>query len=193
METIEAIKGRRSIRKYKTDPLSEETINTLLEAVRWAPSWANSQCWRLVLVTDQTIKEKLSLTCHSTRPDRPNLAAVAIKTVPLCIVACGELGISGYKRQPDGSRVPSTEKGDWYMFDIALAMENLVLAAHSLGLGTVHVGAFDAIKAGEIIGVPQNVRVVELIPVGYPVEQPAAPVRKETKEWVFHNRYGQGK
>lgn len=193
MEFMDVIKGRRSVRKYKADAISEKDMNTLLEAVKWAPSWANTQCWRLVLVTDADLKNQIAGTCHSTRPDRPNRAAQAIMTVPVCVVACAELGRSGFKRSPDGAHTPATDKGDWYMFDLALALENLVLTAYSLGLGTVHVGAFDSVKAEQIIGAPQNVKVVELIPIGHPDEQPAAPIRKEYNEWVFHNRYGQGR
>ncbi|MBI4288528.1 MAG: nitroreductase family protein [Chloroflexi bacterium] len=190
---MDIVKGRRSVRKYKNDPISDEKLNTILEAARWAPSWANTQCWRLVLVTDQATREQLANTCHSTRPDRPNRAAQAIMTVPVCIVACAQLGRSGFKRLPDGGQAPATDKGDWYMFDLGLALENLVLTAHALGLATVHVGAFDSAKAEQIIGAPENVKVVELIPLGYPDEQPAAPIRKEYNEWVFYNRFGQGK
>lgn len=193
MEFMDVVKGRRSVRKYRADAISEKDMNTLLEAVKWAPSWANTQCWRLVLVTDADLKNQLAGTCHSTRPDRPNRAAQAIMTVPVCVVACAELGRSGFKRASDGAPTPATDKGDWYMFDLALALENLVLTAYSLGLGTVHVGAFDSVKAEHIIGAPQNVKVVELIPIGHPDEQPAAPIRKEYNEWVFHNRYGQGR
>ena len=193
MEFMEAIKGRRSVRKYKPDLISEDKLNTILESVRWAPSWANTQCPRLVLVTDKAIRDKLAATLSSPSPDRPNRAAQAIMTVPVCIVACAELGRSGYKRQPDGSKIEATDKGDWYMFDLALALENLVLTAYSLGLATVHVGLFDSVQAEKIIGAPENVKVVELIPLGYPDEQPVAPVRKDYKEWVFYNKYGQGK
>ena len=191
MEFMDVIKGRRSVRKYKSDPISQEKLNTLVEAVRWAPSWGNTQCWRLVLVTDPATREKLAATCQSKDSDRPNPATRAVMTVPVCVVACAETGRSGFKRLPDGSKVPSTDKGDWYMFDLALALENLVLTAYSLGLGTVHVGHFDSKKVGEIIGAPEDVKVVELIPLGYPDETPIPRPRKDFSEWVFYNKYGQ--
>ncbi|MCK4698216.1 MAG: nitroreductase family protein, partial [Dehalococcoidia bacterium] len=102
------------------------------------------------------------------------------------IVACAELGRSGFKKGE-----AATDKGDWFMFDVALATQNLTLAAHELGLGTVHVGLIDAEKIEEILQVPEGVRVVELIPLGYPAEQPEGPGRKELSEIVFHEKYGQ--
>ncbi len=193
MDVMEAIKERRSVRRFKGDPVKEEDLAQLLEAARWAPSWGNSQCWRFVIVKDPETREKLAQTCFVTRPDRPNRASEAIRTAPICLVACGELGRSGYKRTADGPRMPSTDKGDWYMFDLALAIQNLTLAAHSLGLATLHVGAFDSQKAGELVGVPEGVKVVEIMPLGYPDETPAAPLRKDLREWVYYDRYGKEK
>jgi nitroreductase len=77
------------------------------------------------------------------------------------------------------------------MFDVALAMQNLVLAAHSRGLGTVYVGAFDARKAAEILGVPPGYAVVAMTPLGYPNETPAPGARKELAEIVFQDRFGE--
>jgi len=77
------------------------------------------------------------------------------------------------------------------MFDVALAMQNLTLATHSLGLGTVHVGRFDAQKAAQILNVPQGVVIVEMTPLGYPEKEEKAPPRKELSELVFRESYGQ--
>ncbi len=77
------------------------------------------------------------------------------------------------------------------MFDVALAMQNLALAAHSLGLGTVHVGAFDAQKVAQLLNVPQGVAVVEVLPLGYPAREGKTPKRKELSELVFRENYGQ--
>ena len=136
---------------------------------------------------DGDIKNQLSNTVIAVS-ERPNRAAEAIRDAPVVIVACAELGKSGhYSREP---REPATDKGDWYMFDVALAMQNLTLAAHSLGLGTVHVGAFDARQAASILEVPQGFSVVEMTPLGYPDEQPGVRSRKELSEIVFYDRYG---
>ena len=76
------------------------------------------------------------------------------------------------------------------MFDVALAMQNLVLAAYAAGLGTVHVGLFDAKEAARILEVPEGVVVVEMTPLGYPNEEPIAPRRKESADIVFKEKYG---
>ena len=180
MDVFEAIRERRSIRKYKPDPISEEQLNTVLEAARWAPSWANTQCWNLVVVRDPQLKERLA---NALSPTNPTIAAV--KEAPILIVACAKMGKSGYKK---GEAV--TDKGDWYMFDVALAMQNLSLAAYGLGLGTVHVGLFDAPKVAEILDVPEDTAVVELMPLGYPAEQAVAPRRKELAEFIFFEKFG---
>lgn len=179
MEVLEAIKTRRSIRRYKTTSVDDKTIEFVLEAARWAPSWANTQCWRFIVVRDSKLKAELA---NITTCDNP--ATEAIRNAPVVIVACAEIGKSGY-----WNGELATDKGDWYMFDLALAMQNLVLAAHSLGLGTVHTGAFDAIKAASILGVPEGFCVVEMTPLGYPDQEPKPRPRKELSEIVFYDKY----
>ena len=188
MEVLKAIKTRRSIRKYKSTPVDDKTIELILEAARWAPSWHNDQCWRFIVVRDSKIKDKIADTLVAVAPDRPNRAAEAIKGAPVAVVACAELGRSGYSASEPRELV--TDKGDWYMFDVALAMQNLTLAAHSLGLGTVHVGAFDAGQAASILELPQGFCVVEMAPLGYPDQEPKATIRKELSEIVFYDKYG---
>jgi len=183
MEVQEAIEGRRSIRRYKTTPVDGETIGLVLEAARWAPSWANTQCWRFIVVRDNNIKAELAGTLRETNP-----ALEAIKNAPVVIVSCAELGKAGcYHGEP------TTDKGDWYMFDVALAMQNLVLAAHSLGLGTVHVGLFDAKKAASILEIPEGFCVVSMTPLGYPDQEPRPVPRKELSDIVFYDRFGTSK
>jgi nitroreductase len=194
MEVMEAIKARRSIRKYKTAPVDDKTLEAVLEAARWAPSWANTQCWRFVVVRDSDIRNRLADTAITVSSSRPNTGAEAMRDAPVAIVACAELGKAGYRRgKPDTDEVrqPATDKGDWYMFDVALAMQNLVLAAHALGLGTVHIGAFDAKKAAAVLGVPEGFCVVEMTPLGYPDEDRTS-VRKELSEIVYYDKYGAG-
>lgn len=187
MEVLEAIKTRRSIRRYKSAPVDDKDIELVLEAARWAPSWSNTQCWRFIVVRDSDIKNSLADTLVAVG-ERPNRAIEAIKQAPVLIVACAELGKSGYYfREPGG---PATDKGDWYMFDVALAMQNLALAAHSLGLGTVHVGAFDAGSAASILQVPEGFCVVEMTPLGYPDGEPGVKSRKELSEIVFYDKFG---
>ena len=179
MDLIQAINERRSVRKYKPDPIADDLINTVLEAGRWAPSWANTQCWRFIVVRDSEIRAKLAETKGHGNP-----AAEAIKIAPVTVVICSQLKTSGYYK----GEAP-TDKGDWYMFDTALATQNMMLAAHSLGLGTVPVGLFDAKQAAEILEVPQDMVVVLMFPLGYPDESPNAPRRKELSEIVSYDRY----
>ncbi|OGO19144.1 MAG: hypothetical protein A2144_06035 [Chloroflexi bacterium RBG_16_50_9] len=190
MEVLEAIKTRRSIRHYKPDPVSEETIQTVLEAARWAPSWKNTQCWRFVVVRDSPIKAELANSCIKSKRDDTlveNPAAKAMRQAPVVIAACAELGKSGLNAGEF-----ATDKGDWYMFDVALAMHNLVLAAHALGLGTVYVGAFDAKKAARILEVPDGFCVMAMTPLGYPDTEHKSRItpRRELPEMVFHDKYG---
>jgi nitroreductase len=180
LEVVEAIKTRRSIRKYKADPVDDQTLMTVLEAARWAPSWANTQCWRFIVVRDSDTKSRLADTLTETNPSRD-----AIRNAPVVIAACAELGKAGHK----GGEI-ATDKGDWFMFDVALAMQNLVLAAHSLGLGTVYVGLFDAKEAGRILEVPEGHCFVAMTPLGYPDETKDPRPRKELSEIVFHDKWG---
>jgi len=182
MDVLEAIKTRRSIRKYKPAPVDDSTLRLVLDAARLAPSWANTQCWRFIVIRDSNTKSAIADTLTPG-----NRGADALRQAPIAIIACAELGRAGYLRGE-----ASSDKGDWYMFDVALAMANLTLAAHSLGLGTVHIGAFDAKKVASILGVPQGYCVVEMTPLGYPEFQPEARPRKELSEIVFYEKFGQG-
>ncbi len=183
MELMEAIQGRRSIRKYKPDPVSEEALKTILEAVRWSPSWANTQCWEVVVVKDPHIKSELASTLAPTNPARSSMT-----DAPLILVLCGKKGVSGFKKGE-----AATIKGDWLMFDTGIAMQTLCLTAHALGLGTVVIGLFDHKKAEEILGVPPDREVVAMTPLGYPAAGSAVPKRKEIEEFVFYERYPVGK
>jgi nitroreductase len=103
---------------------------------------------------------------------------------PLVIVLCGKKGVSGFKKGQ-----VATVKGDWLMFDAGIATQSLCLAAHGQGLGTVIIGLFDHKKAEEILGVPQNVEVVAMTPLGHPATEGSAPKRKDFSEFVFSDRY----
>ena len=179
MDLMEAIKGRRSIRKYKADPVAEETLQKVLEAMRWAPSWANTQCWEVIVVKDPKVKSELA-----TALSKGNPAFSSMTDAPIVLVLCGKRGISGFYK---GQAV--TVKGDWLMFDTGIAVQSLCLTAHSLGLGTVVVGLFDHKKVEEILGVPQNVEVVAMTPLGYPASEGAIPRRKEIAEFVHYEKY----
>ncbi len=183
MELIEAIKGRRSIRKYKTDMPSDEVISYILEAAQASPSWANTQCWEFVLVKDEQVRIKLSETLPETNPARK-----AVLQAPIVIVACAKKEKAGFFKG-----TPVTDKGDWMMFDVALALQNLTLAAYEKGLGTVHTGFLDALKVAKIINVPSDVAVIELLPIGYPEKEGKSTPRKQIEDFVFYDSYGMKK
>ncbi|MGD0779795.1 MAG: nitroreductase family protein [Dehalococcoidales bacterium] len=193
MELFEAIKNRRSIRRYKTDPVDDTQIEAILEAGRWAPSWANTQCWRFVVIRDTNIKTQLAATLMKVKlPDReiPNPALNAMGIAPVVIAVCAQIGIAGVKHDTIGENIEyATDKGDWFMFDVALAIENMVLAAHGLGLGTVIIGAFDAAQAEKILNVPKDYRVVALFPIGVPEQPGKAPPRKELSEIAIKDKF----
>jgi nitroreductase len=186
VEVLEAIQNRRSIRRYQATPVDDKAVETVLEAARLAPSWANTQCWRFIVVRDEGNRNRIADTLFAN-PDvgEKNPAEKAIRMAPVLIVACAELAQSGFYNSK-----PTTDKGDWYMFDVALAMQNLVVAAHSLGLGTVHVGSFDAREVAGILKVPDGFCVVEMTPLGYPDQQPKPRPRKELAEIVFYESWG---
>jgi nitroreductase len=181
MDVLEAIKNRKTIRAYKSNPIDQNVLDSILDAGRLAPSWANTQTWRWIVVRDKELKKKLAEGV--LRPG--NRATEALKTAPVVIAACAELNRAGFR---DG--VSITDKGDyWYMFDAGLALENMALTAESLGLGTLFIGAMDARKAEGLLGIPQGYCCVILMVLGYPDESPDARPRKELSELVFNDRF----
>ena len=193
MEVFEAITTRRSIRNFTDAPVDDATVNKILEAGRWAPSWANTQCWKFVVIRDPEIKAKVADAMINIQlPDRvvDNPAKKAIKTVPVLIAVCAEIGKSGGKPGPGGGEFSYvTDKGDWFMFDTALAVENMCLAIHALGLGTVILGLFEADEAEQALNVPEGYRIVVLMPIGVPAREGKAPPRKEMADLVIDNKW----
>jgi nitroreductase len=190
MDVLETIRNRRSIRHYKPDPVDDETVLAVLEAAHWAPSWTNQQCWRFIVVRDPTLKGRLADTLGKVLVDNEmveNAAAGGIRQAPVLVVVCAEPAKAGYR--PDGSI--GTEKGQhWFMFDVALAVQNLVLAAHARGLGTVIVGGFDTARVGQLLNVPEGLTVVTMTPLGVPAHGGQVSPRKPLTEVVFREQYG---
>ncbi len=174
---IEFIKTRRSVRKYEKKDVSKEIADKLLEAVRWTPSWANTQCWEVVIVSDKDKREKIKEAMAPKNPATP-----AIVDAPLLFALCGKLGSAGYYNNK-----VTTKFGDWFMFDLGLATQNLVLAAHDMGLGTVIAGLFDHNEVKKILNVPDGYEVATLICAGYPAQNPKAPKRKEISEFTHYD------
>ena len=184
MDTIEAIQTRRSVRKFATTAVEPAKLQTVLEAVQAAPSWSNMQCWRLVVVQSAETRAKISELSYveaffATRGYKTNPAQKGLADAPVIIVACAVPEQSGEMAgQP------------YYMTDIGIAAENLMLAAHAVGLATVFVGVFDEEKLGELLEIPPGVRIVGLFPLGYPLTEPkAGPPRKALDEIVCYEKW----
>lgn len=179
MDLMHIIKERRSVRNFTEQEIPEALLELLLEAVRWSPSWANTQCWEVIAVKETEIKEKLQTTIVPKNP-----ATKAILAAPVLLAFCGKKKSSGYYNQ-----VAATKFGDWMMFDLGIAVQSLCLTAHAHGLGSVIVGLFDHDAAGKILQVPDGYETVVLVPLGYPNKIPSAPKRKEITEFTHHELF----
>ena len=177
METVKCIETRRSIRKFKAEAVLHETMQEIVAAAAFAPSWKNTQVTRYIVVENSEIKEKIA--------DEATLGFAhnngIIKAAPALVVVTMVHGRSGFER--DGSYTTSKEDR-WEVFDAGLATQTFCLAAHDKGVGTVILGIFDENKVAEIAKVPEGQKVAALVAVGYADEDPAAPKRKSTEELV---------
>jgi nitroreductase len=181
MEFFEAVRARRSVRRFKPDPVPEESLGRVLEAFRAAPSWANTQPWELVLVSDPETKARLRDTLSQGNPARD-----AMTQAPLLACVVGIPGRSGWYHGK-----AATSRGEMMLFDLGIAAEHLALAAAAEGLGTVHVALFDIEKAGSALGLPAGRSVVEMLPMGFPAGETRRVERKALKDFVFRDRYGE--
>jgi nitroreductase len=178
-ECMAVIKGRRSIRKYLDTAVSDEQLNTVLEAVQWSPSWANTQCWEVVVIKDQAVKQALQETLSKGNP-----ATKAVVDAPVLLAVCGKLESSGYYNNQ-----VTTKFGDWFMFDLGIATQSLCLAAYDQGLGTVVVGLLDHDKAKAVLQIPAGYEVVALIPLGFPAKESSPPKRREISEFTHREKF----
>ena len=169
MGFIDLAKQRSSIRKYKSNSIPDEKIRKVLEAARLAPSWANKYCSRFIVVKDVEIKRKLAEASGQAW----------LSTAPVVIAACADPKSSGKR---DGK--------SYYLVDVGISMDHLILAATEQGLGTCWIGWFDEKKARKALGVPKNLKIVAMTPVGYPDESPKPKVRKPLEEIVSTDQYG---
>ena len=184
MDTFEAIKTRRSVRRFQDKPVEDEKLNTLLESVRMSPSWANLQCWKFLVVKDKTLREQISEMSYvesffSTVGYKANPAKKGLAEAPVVIVACADPAKSGMLWDQH-----------YYMTDIGIAAQTLMLSARALGLGTVFVGVFDEQKLHDLLSVPTHIRIVGLFPLGYSLEEKKdGPPRKPLSEIVVYEKW----
>ena len=147
MDVYEAIKARKSVREFEEKDIPEETLMRLLGAARLAPSASNRQEWRFVVVRDAETQKKLAVAAKNQ---------TFVGEAPVVLACCAET--NGHVM---------TCGQPCYPIDVAIAMDHLTLCAVAEGLGTCWIGAFDEAQVKEILGIPPEIRVVELMPVGY--------------------------
>ncbi|MCW4043524.1 MAG: nitroreductase family protein [Candidatus Bathyarchaeota archaeon] len=203
MDVLEAIQKRRSIRKFKTTPLTSEQINNLLEAARLAPSGCNVQPWRFIVVNDTQLKTKLS---------EASFDQLFIKDAPVVIVCCsdlhswkeskektqellnradinlGEKCEKALMERVEKATADSThERIPSALLNVAIAIEHIVLTAVELGLGSCWVRLFDEKKVKQILKLPEYVFVVALLPIGIPDEDPPTRPRLPLSKIILQN------
>jgi nitroreductase len=147
MELFEAIKTRRSVRTYQDKPVEEEKLRSVLEAVCMAPSWANMQCWRMVVVKDRATREKIGDLSYvesyfSPKGYKSNPSKKALAGAPVVIILCADPARSGVLWDQN-----------YYLVDAGIAAQNLMLAARGQGLGTVFVGVYDEEKLKSLLNI----------------------------------------
>jgi nitroreductase len=178
MNVFEAIQSRRSIRKFKSDPIPEDQLNRVLEAARLAPSAGNRQPWRFVVVKDENTRSKLAeLADHQT--------FVGVAPVVIAVFGDPDDSPAGYRQDPMVA----------YKQDPMIAVEHMCLAAVELGLGTCWIGPaspnYDVEAIKRLLGVPERMYMTCLLPLGYPDQAPNAKSRKPREKIVFYERYSE--
>lgn len=170
---FEAIRNRRSIRAYTEEKVSEEEVEKLIDAARWAPSAGNIQPWEFIIIRDRETKRRLSAA---------GLHQTFIEEAPVVIVVCADQmrSAGGY-----GSRGATL----YCLQDTAAAIQNLLLAAYALGLGTCWIGAFLEEEVKKALNIVGGLRPVAIITVGHAAEEPEAPWRRPKREIVHYENY----
>ena len=170
-ETMALLQTRRSIRKYQPDPVSEELLEQVLEAGRWAPSASHRQPWAFVVVCDPEVRRRIAegAAYHFMRWDH-------VKEAPTLIVLCGDRSSPIYRR--------------FLHEDIGLAGGQMMLQAHALGLGTCWIGGMAPKAIARILNVPNGWEVVGLLTLGFPAQNRRPPRRKPLADIVHYDAFG---
>ena len=169
---VEAIRKRRSVRKYEETELSDDQVNQVLEGAIYAPSWANKQGWQIMVVKSAETRAKVSEVLEG------NPGARAVATAPVLLVVCMDPGASGVLKGKE-----------YYMVDAGILMDHLMLEAADIGLGTVFVGMFDEDKVRGVLGVPDEYRIVGLTPLGVPAKIPGERPHNELADIVHRETW----
>jgi nitroreductase len=169
MNVLEAIKGRRSIRAFQNKAVLPKIIEELIDAATWAPSAGNIQPWEFIIIRESKIKKSLAEAA---------LNQSSIEEAPVIIIVCANENRSSEGYETRGKTL-------YCIQDTAAATENLLLFAYSIGLGTCWIGAFREEEVKEILKIPDGIRPVAMIPVGYPAEIPM-PRRRRPMRLIVH-------
>ena len=171
MEYYDVIRKRKSVRKYKNDPIPDDVLNRILDAGRIAPSAKNIQPWHFIVIREPDMKKKVAEACR-------NQHFIAEADVIICgcaleKIAWGRMG---------------NYMAAW-PHDLSIALEHIILAATNEGLGTCWIGAFDEGMVKDVLGIPNGVRVVALTPVGVPAEEAKNRGRLSLENIVSYERF----
>lgn len=177
METIERIKTRRSIRKFTDKPVSRETMNEIISAASYAPSWKNSQTVRYIVIESEDLIKKIATTATLGSEHNRELIS-GCRSLVAAVTISGKCGYN-----PDGTFTTS-KKDKWEAFDAGIAVQTFCLAASELGIGSVILGIFDEEILGNLLNLPEGQYAAALIATGYPDASPNAPARKGLEELV---------
>ncbi len=177
MDAIEMIKTRRSVRKFKPDAVGRETMKEIVEAARWAPSWANTQIARYTLVDDPDVIKKLA--AEGVKGFSYNMKT--LENAPGVCVLSHVVGKSG-RLDPEKFDMAFANPEAWESFDAGIACQTFCLAAHAKGVGTTIFGVIDKERIPKLLNLPEGEMVSALIVYGWPDEVPKPTPRLETDE-----------
>ena len=173
MDLFDAIKNRRSIRSFKPDPVPETLLKEILEAAQWAPSAGNCQARDFIIVKNPKIKRRL---CEAA------FEQSFVEKAPVDIVVCAN-------EKRSAAVYGSRGKNLYCILDAAAAVQNILLAVHALGLGTCWVGAYSDEEVAHALDLPEWIKPIAIIPIGYPDEKPEPPERIEARAITHGERY----
>ncbi len=178
---IEAIKHRRSIRKFENKPVEDEKLNKILEAARLAPSGNNRQPWFFIIVKDDIVKQELAVATSNQ---------MWLAHAPLVIVAVADLvargeGFAGMYIDEDSGLADVKS----IIRDTTIPITQILLEVDNQGLGACWCGAFKQKDVRPVLGIPGDKYVLAVIPVGYPAEEPKAKPRKAMEEIIKYERW----
>jgi len=170
MSVYDVIKSRGSIRKFKPEPIPQKDLDTILDSARLAQSAANRQPWEFIVISDAS--RKSTLVTVAGHQEFVGEAA----TVVVCL------------GDPSASAAVGAYNG--MLIDMGIAIENMVLTAWDLGVGSCWIGAYNEGGVKQLLSIPDRLRVVSMLVLGYPAQEPGSKRRKSLSEIVHYEKYG---